>query len=87
MTRRFQFSVRGLLSQVALVAVGLVCLQSIGGGAGPFGSAFLFEASVAAMAAAIGILFSRPWHFAAIGAALVIPLAILLCWGIMGINA
>jgi hypothetical protein len=75
MDRRFQFSLRALLGQVTLVAIGLCCLLSIGEHAGPFVSACLMEGAAAALGGIVGLLAGKPRVFAVVAAVLMLPLA------------
>ena len=81
MDRPLQFSLRALLMQVTLIAVAIVCLQSIGYRAGPLGSACLFELAVAALTAAAGIFLGQPSLAAGLAAVVMLPFACLVYRG------
>lgn len=74
------------MMQVALLGVALFAFDSIGERAGPFGSACLSEICLAAIGAAIGMLFSRPLQFALAGAFVAIPVAIFFYVVVEGIG-
>ena len=86
MNRRFQFSLRALLGQVALLAIALSCLRSIGESAGPEWSACLVEASATFCGAAFGMLSGRPVEFAVLFALLAALPALLIMELIRGIS-
>jgi hypothetical protein len=76
MSRRFQFSLRALLGEVTLIAVGLACVGSIG--TNLLLNAVLVELSAASFGAAIGMLFDQPVDFAIIMAGLALPVGCIM---------
>jgi hypothetical protein len=86
MSQPFQFSLRTLLGQVALLAIGLVCLRSVGEHAGPLVSGCLIELSAVAFGAAVGILNGRALFFAGLFAICGVPFALKVMEVVAGIN-
>jgi hypothetical protein len=75
MSGRFQFSLRTMMAQATLIAMGIALFQAVGEGAGAIGSSCLVELSGASFGAALGLFFKQPGVFATAGAMFFLPLA------------